>query len=189
MLAEPPLSLFILPRTKLLLLTIAIGCEVVAPTSLLFLIIFLSFSIYSLASIAFSSLPLLVFEAAMTFFLISPPPLPPFLTVVFALTSSFIASCMFVNTYPVAAEGENVPEAISLNIPSRINGRPPLLEVFNAMDLGSLTVLPSPGKLYSDRFGSASIIFESRILYFEWSMLPISKAVDLIFGLWDKSSY
>jgi hypothetical protein len=66
---------------------------------------------------------------------------------------------MFVNTYPVAAEGENVPEAISLKIPSRINGRPLLLAVFNAMDLGSLTVLPSPGKLYSDRLGSASIIF------------------------------
>lgn len=182
MLAEPPLSLFILPRTKLLLLTIAIGWDVVAPVSL-FLIIFLSFSIYSLASTAFSSLPLLVFEAAMTFFLNSPPPLPPFLTVVLALTSSFIASCMFVNTYPVAAEGENVPEAMSLNIPSRINGRPPLLAVFNPMDLGSLTVLPSPGKLCSDRFGSASIIFESRILYFEWSMLPISKTDDLIFGI------
>ena len=110
--AEPPLSLLTLPRTKLLLLTIAIGCSF---SPYCFLMSFLSFSICSVASKVLVS---------SSFFRIK----PPFLMVVLliALVSSASMSLTTeVNYCPVAAEGENMPLAISLlNIPSRIRGMP-----------------------------------------------------------------
>ena len=123
--AEPPLSLLTLPRTKLLLLTIAIGCSF---SPYCFLMSFLSFSICSVASkvlVSSDTPPVLwVLDETTSFFRIK----PPFLMVVLliALVSSASMSLTTeVNYCPVAAEGENMPLAISLlNIPSRIRGMP-----------------------------------------------------------------
>lgn len=123
-LAEPPLSLFALPLTKLLLLTIAIGCCCSPLPACCFLISFLSFSIYSVASKALlPSSPLCVFEDTISFLRIN----PPFLTVVLLIALASSASMSLtteLNYWPVAADGENVPLARSLNIPSRIRGIP-----------------------------------------------------------------
>lgn len=73
-----------------------------------------------------------------------------------------------LNYCPVAAEGEKVPLAKSrllLNMPSRIRGIPP--PGLRLIVLGTLTVLPRPGKLDSVKLGKLSIILFKRILCLE----------------------
>ena len=121
-LAEPPLSVLILPLTRLLLLTIAIGYSF-SPFAYCFLMSFLIFSIYSVASKVLVSSPLWVFEETTSFLRINPPFLIEVLLI--ALVSSAIMSLTTeLNYCPVAAEGEKVPLARSLNIPSLIRGMP-----------------------------------------------------------------
>jgi hypothetical protein len=159
-LAEPPLSLLTFPPlTRLLLLTIAIGCSV----AYCFLMSFLSFSICSVvASNVSSDAPLCVFDDTTSFLRMR----PPFLTVVLLMALASSASMSLtteLNYCPVAAEGEKVPLPKSvLNMPSRISGMPLLVRV-----LGTFTDLPRPGKLDSVRLGRLSIMLFKRILCLE----------------------